>query len=43
MVKAYELRTKNKEELNKQLEELKQELASLRVQQVSGNQKVSKM
>ncbi|KAF8974934.1 60S ribosomal protein L35 [Entomortierella lignicola] len=35
-VKAYELRTKNKAELTKQLEELKQELSALRVQKVSG-------
>ncbi|KAF9903465.1 60S ribosomal protein L35 [Linnemannia zychae] len=35
-VKAYELRTKNKAELSKQLEELKQELASLKVQKVAG-------
>ncbi|KAF9147664.1 60S ribosomal protein L35 [Linnemannia schmuckeri] len=35
-VKAYELRTKNKAELTKQLEELKQELASLKVQKVAG-------
>ncbi|KAF9431581.1 60S ribosomal protein L35 [Entomortierella beljakovae] len=35
-VKAYELRTKNKAELTKQLEELKGELASLKVQKVAG-------
>ncbi|KAF9175210.1 60S ribosomal protein L35 [Mortierella sp. AD011] len=35
-VKAYELRTKNKAELTKQLEELKQELSSLKVQKVAG-------
>ncbi|KAL1924449.1 60S ribosomal protein uL29 [Calcarisporiella thermophila] len=35
-VKAYELRTKNKAELEKQLEELKQELLNLRVQKVAG-------
>ncbi|KAF9313178.1 60S ribosomal protein L35 [Podila horticola] len=35
-VKAYELRTKNKAELTKQLEELKQELASLKVQKIAG-------
>ena len=35
-VKAHELRTKKKEELVKQLDELKQELASLRVAQVTG-------
>ena len=35
-VKAHELRGKNKEELVKQLDELKQELASLRVAQVTG-------
>ncbi|KAG0220487.1 60S ribosomal protein L35 [Mortierella sp. GBA43] len=35
-VKAHELRTKNKAELTKQLEELKQELASLKVQKVAG-------
>ncbi|KAG0297655.1 60S ribosomal protein L35 [Dissophora globulifera] len=36
VVKAHELRTKNKAELTKQLEELKQELASLKVQKVAG-------
>ena len=35
-VKAHELRGKKKEELVKQLDELKQELASLRVAQVTG-------
>ncbi|KAF9907199.1 60S ribosomal protein L35, partial [Lobosporangium transversale] len=35
-VKAHELRTKNKAELTKQLEELKQELAALKVQKVAG-------
>ena len=35
-VKAHELRGKKKEELVKQLEELKQELASLRVAKVTG-------
>merc|ERR1711922_45501 len=35
-VKAHELRGKKKEELIKQLDELKQELASLRVAQVTG-------
>ncbi|KAF0852508.1 60S large subunit ribosomal protein uL29 (rpL35) [Andalucia godoyi] len=34
-VKAYELRTKSKEELSKQLEELKSELFQLRVAKVS--------
>ncbi|KAG5457449.1 MAG: hypothetical protein BJ554DRAFT_2532, partial [Olpidium bornovanus] len=44
-VRAYELRVKNKAELNKQLEELKQELASLRVQKVAGgaSSKLAKM
>ena len=36
-VKAHELRGKKKEELSKQLEELKQELGSLRVAKVTGN------
>ncbi|KAJ1542041.1 60S ribosomal protein L35, partial [Cladochytrium tenue] len=36
-VKAYELRTKSKTDLAKQLEDLKQELQSLRVQKVSGS------
>jgi len=35
-VKAHELRGKKKEDLMKQLDELKQELASLRVAQVTG-------
>jgi len=35
-VKTYELRDKNKEEVNKQLEDLKQELASLKVQKIAG-------
>ena len=35
-VKAYELRTKKKDELLKQLEELKNELAQLRVAKVTG-------
>ncbi len=35
-VKAYELRTKSKGELLKQLEELKAELATLRVAKVTG-------
>lgn len=35
-LKAYELRTKNKGELLKQLEELKNELAQLRVAKVTG-------
>ncbi|KAJ3088114.1 60S ribosomal protein L35 [Quaeritorhiza haematococci] len=35
-VKTYELRNKTKAELTKQLDELKQELASLRVQKVAG-------
>ncbi|KAF9935691.1 60S ribosomal protein L35, partial [Modicella reniformis] len=35
-VKAHELRTKSRAELAKQLEELKQELASLKVQKVAG-------
>ena len=37
-VKAHELRGKKKEELVKQLDELKQELATLRVAQVTGKQ-----
>ena len=37
-VKAHELRGKKKEELVKQLEELKQELASLRVAKVTGKE-----
>ncbi len=35
-VKAYELRSKSAEELKKQLNELKTELSSLRVAQVTG-------
>ncbi|ORX92143.1 ribosomal protein L29 [Basidiobolus meristosporus CBS 931.73] len=35
-VKAHELRNQSKEELKKQLDELKQELSSLRVQKVAG-------
>ncbi|KNC99884.1 ribosomal protein L29 [Spizellomyces punctatus DAOM BR117] len=35
-VKTYELRNKTKADLTKQLDELKQELASLRVQKVAG-------
>ncbi|KAK9701742.1 60S ribosomal protein L35, L29 [Basidiobolus ranarum] len=35
-VKAYELRNQSKEELKKQLDELKQELSSLRVQKIAG-------
>ena len=35
-IKAYELRNKTKPELNKQLEELKTELAQLRVAKVTG-------
>ncbi|RIB30818.1 ribosomal protein L35 [Gigaspora rosea] len=35
-VKTYELRQKNKEGLLKQLDELKQELASLKVQKIAG-------
>ncbi|KAI8853041.1 ribosomal L29 protein-domain-containing protein [Chytridium lagenaria] len=35
-VRAYELRTKSKSDLSKQLEDLKQELASLRVQKITG-------
>ena len=44
-VKAYELRSKTKEELQKQLEDLKRELSSLRVQKVSSstNQKVASL
>jgi large subunit ribosomal protein L35e len=37
-VKATELRGKNKEELEKQLNDLKQELYNLRVQKVTGGQ-----
>ncbi|ORX99164.1 ribosomal protein L29 [Basidiobolus meristosporus CBS 931.73] len=35
-VKAHELRNQSKDELKKQLDELKQELSSLRVQKVAG-------
>ncbi len=44
-VKAYELRGKGKEELLKQLEELKNELAQLKVAKVSGGpaSKLTKM
>lgn len=44
-VKAYELRAKSKEELSKQLEDLKREYANLRVQKVSqnNNQKVTNL
>jgi len=35
-IKAYDLRLKKKDELTKQLEELKTELATLRVQKVTG-------
>jgi large subunit ribosomal protein L35e len=43
-MKAYELRTKDKGELMKQLEVLKQELANLRVQKAGNNtQKASKI
>ncbi|CAG8852832.1 18650_t:CDS:2, partial [Gigaspora margarita] len=35
-VKTYELRLKNKDGLLKQLDELKQELASLKVQKIAG-------
>jgi len=35
-VKAYELRNKSKVEVNKQLEDLKQELAGLKVQKIAG-------
>ena len=43
-VKAYELRSKTKEELQKQLEDLKRELAQLRVQKVaSNNQKATNL
>ncbi|KAI9351260.1 ribosomal L29 protein-domain-containing protein [Obelidium mucronatum] len=37
MVKAYELRTKSKAELTKDLEDLKHELAQLRVKQASAS------
>lgn len=44
-MKAHELRTKSKEELLKQLEEFKTELATLRVHKVTGGtaSKLSKM
>ncbi|KAJ3417318.1 60S ribosomal protein L35 [Chytridiales sp. JEL 0842] len=44
-LRAYELRTKSKADLENQLKELKQELASLRVQQAtnSNNTKVAKI
>jgi hypothetical protein len=42
-VKAHELRNKNKAELTKQLDELKQELASLRVQKITGGARLQKM
>jgi large subunit ribosomal protein L35e len=44
-VKAYELRTKSKEDLTRQLEELKTELQQLRVAKVTGGaaSKLSKM
>lgn len=44
-IKAHELRSKSKEELLKQLDELKNELAQLRVAKVSGGpaSKLSKM
>ncbi|KAI9139838.1 ribosomal protein L35 [Paraphysoderma sedebokerense] len=41
-VKTYELRNKSKAELHKQLDELRQELASLRVQKVT-NQNPAKL
>ncbi|CAG8548845.1 5233_t:CDS:2 [Ambispora leptoticha] len=37
-VKAFELRNKNKEELTKQLDDLKQELGNLKVQKIAGGQ-----
>mmetsp|Transcript_16499 Transcript_16499/g.42229 ORF Transcript_16499/g.42229 Transcript_16499/m.42229 type:complete len:125 (+) Transcript_16499:84-458(+) len=37
-IKVADLRVKTKQELEKQLEELKQELSQLRVAQISGNQ-----
>eukprot|EP01091_Cochliopodium_minus_P005485 TRINITY_DN153_c0_g1_i1.p1 TRINITY_DN153_c0_g1~~TRINITY_DN153_c0_g1_i1.p1 ORF type:complete len:122 (-),score=20.19 TRINITY_DN153_c0_g1_i1:52-417(-) len=45
MVKAFELRTKSKEDLNKQLDELRKELSNLRVAKVTGGaaNKVSKI
>ena len=44
-ITAYELRTQSKEELLKQLDELKNELSTLRVSKVSGGPaaKLSKM
>ena len=42
-LKAHELREKGKEELLKQLEELKNELAQLRVAKVSGQGGPSKL
>lgn len=44
-VRAHEIRSKSKVELEKQLDELKQELSSLRVQKLAGSnaQKVSKI
>jgi len=42
-LKAHELRTKSKEELLKQLDELKNELAQLRVSKVSGQGGPSKL
>merc|ERR1712086_515555 len=42
-IKAHELRTKGKEELLKQLEELKNELSQLRVSKVSGQGGPSKL
>jgi large subunit ribosomal protein L35e len=42
-VKAHELRNKNKAELTKQLDELKQELGSLRVQKITGGARLQKM
>lgn len=43
MVKAKELRGKKKEELVKQLDDLKQELANLRVAKVTGSGGPSKL
>ena len=44
-IKVHELRSKNKAELSKQLDEMKSELASLRVAKVTGGaaSKLSKM
>ena len=44
-IQAYELRDKSKSELEKELVELKQELATLRVQKLTqgGTAKISKM